>query len=199
MTSTASITLPEGDFRGFIFDNDGTLACSMHLHHRAWQAAFEKQGAPFTFTWPMFMEYAGMGATETVNRLNSRFKATLDPVLVATEQQLFVDRNFNQITPNAPVVALARQVAARYPVAVASGGIREVVLRTLQVIGVSDLFPVVVSVDDVARGKPAPDCFLLAAEKMGVAPAHCLVIEDGDLGEAAALAAGMTCLRVEPR
>ena len=68
--------------------------------------------------------------------------------------------------------------------------------RTLQTIGVSDLFPVVVTVEDVAHGKPAPDLFLLAAERMGVAPADCLVFEDSLLGITAAERAGMGAVLV---
>jgi HAD superfamily hydrolase (TIGR01509 family) len=98
------------------------------------------------------------------------------------------------------VVALARQAVARgLKVAVASGGSRKHVQTTLRAIGVETLFPVVVVSEDVSRVKPAPDLFLLAAKKLGVAPASCLVIEDSPRGREAADAAGMACLLVESR
>jgi HAD superfamily hydrolase (TIGR01509 family) len=61
------------------------------------------------------------------------------------------------------------------------------------------LFPVVVTPEDVAHGKPAPDMFLLAARKMGVPPAECLVFEDAEPGIQAAAAAGMKWVRVPSR
>jgi HAD superfamily hydrolase (TIGR01509 family) len=64
-------------------------------------------------------------------------------------------------------------------------------------IGVSDLFPIVVVAADVPRGKPEPDIFLLAAERMGVAPEHCLVFEDGQPGLVAAKRAGMQALFID--
>ena len=80
--------------------------------------------------------------------------------------------------------------------AVASGGIRRIVTQTLEAAGLSALFPVVVTADDVAHGKPAPDIFLLAAERLGVAPSACVVYEDGDLGLEAAQRAGMRAVDV---
>jgi HAD superfamily hydrolase (TIGR01509 family) len=67
----------------------------------------------------------------------------------------------------------------------------------LRTIGVSDLFSVVVTAEEVEHGKPAPDLFLLAAKRMGVSPEQCLVFEDGLLGILAAERAGMASVLVE--
>jgi beta-phosphoglucomutase-like phosphatase (HAD superfamily) len=78
---------------------------------------------------------------------------------------------------------------------VASSGSRERIRRSLEVTGLAPYFDDrIVSADDVAQGKPAPDLFLLAARRHGVAPASCAVIEDSPAGVTAARAAGMTCL-----
>jgi HAD superfamily hydrolase (TIGR01509 family) len=98
-----------------------------------------------------------------------------------------------------PVVAFARRVAQIHPVAVASGGTREIVERSLELTGLAKLFPVVVTACDVMHGKPSPDMFLLAAEMMGVAPGKCLVFEDAEPGMRAATAAGMQWVRVPSR
>ncbi|NJK90911.1 MAG: HAD family hydrolase [Blastochloris sp.] len=63
-----------------------------------------------------------------------------------------------------------------------SGGFRHIVEETLVTIGIRDLFPIVITPQDVQHGKPAPDMFLLAAEKMKVPPESCLVFEDGIVG-----------------
>jgi HAD superfamily hydrolase (TIGR01509 family) len=82
---------------------------------------------------------------------------------------------------------------------VASGGKRHHVRRSLRITGLEGLFSVVVTQEDVTRGKPDPEMFLLAAQRMGVSPRRCLVIEDSPLGLEAAKAAGMGSAWVEYR
>jgi len=84
-----------------------------------------------------------------------------------------------------------KQFHGTAPMAVASGGHREIVLKTLDALGLSQYFETVVAMEDVPRGKPSPDPFLEAARRMGVEPESCLVFEDGPLGIEAAKAAGM--------
>lgn len=184
------LCVPEGDFEGFIFDCDGTLAESMPVHHRAWHAALARYGASFDFHWELFNRRAGMTIERTVEELNVEFGLSLDPLAVAREQHAQYERLLAEVTPIPEVVEFARAHAGR-PLAVASGGVRHLVERTLELIGVSELFPVVVVAADVTHGKPAPDLFLLAAERLGVAPSKCLVFEDGALGILAAERAGM--------
>jgi len=80
--------------------------------------------------------------------------------------------------------------------AVASSTARTEVERRLSVAGLRHRFLVTVGGDEVARGKSAPDLFLLAAERLGVTPADCLVLEDSELGIRAAAAAGMTAVMI---
>jgi len=82
------------------------------------------------------------------------------------------------------------------PFAVVSGGRRFSVVGSLTAVGLLDLFPVIVGAEDYVHSKPAPDCFLLGAERLGVAPADCLVFEDTQLGIQAATAAGMASVLV---
>ncbi len=182
----------------FIFDCDGTLADSMPAHYDAWCFALTHCGAGFTFDEPTFYGLGGMPSWEIVDLLNRRHGTRLlnEDVMKAKEEGYL--RALAKVAPIPPVVelaGLARQ--AGKPAAVASGGIRPVVLQTLQAIGMADRFPVVVTADDVRRHKPSPDIFLLAAEKLGVSPERCLVLEDSPLGEQAARAAGMSCAMVK--
>ena len=80
--------------------------------------------------------------------------------------------------------------------AVASGSSREVVEKTLQILGVSDWFDDVISSNEVANGKPAPDVFLEAASRLDVDPVDCVVFEDARSGIIAARAAGMEVVAV---
>ncbi len=82
------------------------------------------------------------------------------------------------------------------PIAVASSSARERLERTLRPAGLSDVFGVTVAGDEVDNGKPAPDMFLAAAERLGVAPSRCVAVEDSAPGVRSALAAGMVTVAV---
>jgi HAD superfamily hydrolase (TIGR01509 family) len=191
------LTLPPGDFGAFIFDCDGTLADSMPLYHRAWRSALASSGATFDFSWELFVSRAGMTTLLTIEGLNQQFGTTLDALIVEGHQHAEYARLVDEVKPITQVVALAREHAGRVPMSVASGGTRVLVERTLGVLGIRELFDHVLVASDVPRGKPEPDLFLLAAERMGVAPERCLVFEDGEPGIVAAVRAGMQVVRVD--
>lgn len=190
-------SLPVREYSAFIFDCDGTLADSMPLHQQAWIHAFRKHGATFEFGWDLFMSRAGKTLELTVSELNAQFGLNLDPTRVAADQRAHYDALAPGVLALEEVVAFARdRASAGFPVSVASGGDATTVRQTLRTIGVSELFPVVVTAEEVTHGKPAPDLFLLAAQRMGVAPEHCLVFEDSLLGIEAAERAGMGAVLV---
>lgn len=184
-------------YDGYIFDCDGTLADSMPAHYRAWLFALEKCGARFTFDEEMFYGLGGMPTPKIVSLLNERYGCALDPATVAAAKEEGYLLAIDEIPPITAMVDLARRAAANSKgIAVASGGLRRVVLRTLESIGLGGFFPVIVTAEDVERHKPHPDIFLTAARRIGAAPDRCLVLEDSPLGEAAATAAGMDCLLI---
>ncbi len=96
-------------------------------------------------------------------------------------------------------VEAVRRIAADRPVAVASSAHRAVIDAALAATGLADAFPVVVSSDEVAHGKPEPDVYLEAARRLGREPSACLVVEDSKNGVRAATAAGMTVVLVPNR
>jgi HAD superfamily hydrolase (TIGR01509 family) len=185
------VDLPPGDFAAYIFDCDGTLIDSMPLHWHAWRAALTAAGATFEFTEAMHHEFAGMSIPEIVLACNERFGTALDPAAVERGREDYFFQHLSELQPVGPVVALARQAHGRIKLGVASGSARSVVLPELEHLGLTDLFPVIVTASDVARSKPFPDMFLRVAELLGVAPEKCLVFEDGQNGLEAAAAAGM--------
>jgi HAD superfamily hydrolase (TIGR01509 family) len=191
---------PPGDFAGYIFDCDGTLAASMHLHYRAWKQALADHGAKIDFTWELFLSHAGRGTEYFVSLMNRHHGEKLDPVTVAETQDRLLLQFHHTVEPVLEVVNFARKLALhRKPLAVASGGTRAAVTRTLEYIGVTDLFPVVVTIDDVVHGKPAPDSFLEAARRLAVPAQECLVLGDSILDIEGAKAAGMAWVKLEPR
>jgi HAD superfamily hydrolase (TIGR01509 family) len=90
-------------------------------------------------------------------------------------------------------------LAARYPLAVASSSNRELIELALALAGLSDAFRAVVSSEEVERGKPAPDVYLEAASRLGIAPQHCAAVEDSSNGIRSAHAAGMRVVAVPNR
>jgi HAD superfamily hydrolase (TIGR01509 family) len=181
----------EQDFAGFIFDCDGTIADSMPLHFRAWRAALAAHGATFEFTWDLHQRRAGKALEVIVEELNIEFGTRLDANAVArAEREMYLEL-LPMVRPVKPVVDLILSLAGRRSMAVASGSDLESVRGTLQALGLLELLPVVVTAFDVKHGKPAPDLFLLAAERIGVAPSDCVVFEDSALGIEAAERAGM--------
>jgi len=188
-------------FSAYIFDCDGTLAASMRLHHGAWENSVRRQiGENWSFPWDFFCTLGGMSTADTIAILEARygFKISIEKLL--PDYHAYLAEHVRETTPIPEVCAFARKMAtAGARLAVASGGFRKEVGEILEAIGVADIFPVVVTSEDVENCKPAPDIFLLAAEKLGVPASDCLVVEDSPKGFAAASAAGMAWLSVFPR
>ncbi|MBE6401715.1 MAG: HAD family phosphatase [Opitutales bacterium] len=188
-------------FSAYIFDCDGTLAASMKLHHAAWEYSVRRQvGESWAFPWDFFCTLGGMNTADTIAILENRygFKISIEKLL--PDYHAYLAEHICEVEPIPDVCAYARKLAARgAKLAVASGGFRKEVHEILKTIGVAELFPVVITSEDVANCKPAPDLFLLAAEKLGVPARECLVVEDSPKGFDAAEAAGMACMMVYPQ
>jgi HAD superfamily hydrolase (TIGR01509 family) len=185
------LSIPDHPFRGFIFDCDGTLVDSMPLHYQAWIASLKQHSAPFDFTEDYFYSKAGVREQDVVKLLNAEYGTALEPDSVADVKAKIFEEMIPQVSEVKPVADFARSIHGRYPMAVASGSEEHIVRGCLAANGLLDLFPIIITPRKVARGKPAPDMFLLAAEQMGLAAADCLVLEDGQSGVDAAIAAGM--------
>ena len=193
------MNIPKGEFDAYIFDHDGTLSLSMHVHFDGWIESFRKNGGNFEFTREIAQSYAGVGMHDTVKILNDRFGCEMDPEQVVLDQEHYFFNNIERVKPYDPVVNFAKNCKAEgKPIAVASGGVKETVVMTMNQIGITDLFDVIVTQDDVKNSKPAPDLFLLAAERMNIKPNKCLVFEDSQLGIEAANKAGMKSVFVQP-
>lgn len=193
------LTIPERDFSGYIFDLDGTLVDTMPLHYLAWEAALREAGLEGRLDEDYFYALGGVPSLKVAGLMGAHHGLTLDPTKVYLAKEEIFKASPHPLELITPVVDFARRVAATRPVAVASGGTRDVVESTLRKTGLAPLFPVVVTADDVVHGKPAPDMFLLAARRMGVPPGGCLVFEDGEPGIQAAKAAGMASVFVPSR
>jgi len=179
-----------------IFDLDGTLADTMPVHFRAWQEVAARHGLAFPES--RFYAMGGVPTSKIAATLIAEQGLMLDPATITQEKEEAVLRLFTEVRPIEAVVQIAERCRAAGPVAIASGGGRRMVERTLQQIGLGDFFPVIVAAEDTTRHKPEPDVFLEAARRMGVPPSICTVYEDTDLGLEAARRAGMRGVDVRP-
>jgi HAD superfamily hydrolase (TIGR01509 family) len=178
-----------------IFDCDGTLVDSEPLARTAWEQTL----VPYGYTVTEADVEACIGLP--FPRVHAYFADRValpdtDMTWAAFSTELFALID-TQLVPFEDAIGAARELRERgVPVAVASSSPRERLHRTLGRAGLLDAFDVTVAGDEVARGKPAPDMFLLAAERLGVEPRSCVVIEDSPPGVQAGVAAGMVTLAV---
>jgi beta-phosphoglucomutase family hydrolase len=190
------LKLPVGNFRAYLFDCDGTIVDSMPLHYIAWKAALGEWGCEFDEE--LFYAWGGKPTDVIISTLNEMNGLKM-PVeaLAQYKEELYFD-----LLPRLKAIPeVVEHIEARHgqlPFAVVSGGRRSSVVRSLTALGLLEKFETIVGADDYTRGKPAPDAFLLAAERLGVAPADCLVFEDTEIGIQAATAAGMASVKVPP-
>ncbi len=168
----------------------------MPAHFEAWCEALSIYGAGGIFKEDVFFAMGGRPTRDIVVEINDEYDLHLDPEAVALAKREAFLKRLQTLTLIDEVAIYAESLRGKVPMAVASGGTRMVVEKTLHVVGISDWFDEVVTADDVAEGKPAPDVFLKAAELLGVEPSRCLVLEDAPAGILAAQRAGMQVVAV---
>ena len=196
MASIGTLNLPDHGFDAVIFDCDGTLVDSMPAHFDAWCEALSLYGAGGVFKEDVFFAMGGRPTRDIVVELNDEYNLHLDPEAVAFAKREAFLKRLNCITLIDEVAAFADSLRGKIPMAIASGGSRMVVEKTLHIVGISDWFDEVVTADDVTEGKPAPDIFIKAAKLLGVAPHKCLALDDAPAGIMAAQRAGMQVVSI---
>jgi HAD superfamily hydrolase (TIGR01509 family) len=191
-----TLSLPEGEFRAYIFDCDGTVADSMPLHYIAWRNALAPWDCDFTES--LFYEWAGFSVTEIVRMLNERHGLNMPVEDVVRRKEEFYFQSLPDLKAVPEVLELINTSYGRIPFAVVSGSTRDSVTASLRSLGLAEKFEILICAGDYKKGKPDPEPFLLAAARLGVKPQSCLVFEDSEMGIAAARAAGMASVKVPP-
>jgi HAD superfamily hydrolase (TIGR01509 family) len=189
-----SLKLPDGDFKAYLFDCDGTVADSMPAHYIAWKRALDEQGA--TFTEQQFYGWGGLPAEAVIERLNREQGLHMVPAVVAERKEEFYYESLPELKAVPEVLEHVLEGYGRIPMAIVSGSTRESVVASLSALGLLDKFDTLVCAGDYVYGKPNPEPFLMAAERLGVPPQDCLVFEDAEPGIKAAQTAGMAWVRV---
>jgi beta-phosphoglucomutase len=178
-----------------VFDMDGVLADTYHAHYRSWLRMAEPAG--LTFTEAEFAPTFGRTSRETIatfwgdGRFNAAEIAALDDQKEAAFREI-IAVDFPAMPGARALLQSLRQ--AGFALAIGSSAPPANVEVVLAELGVRSLFGAIVTGSDVTRGKPDPQVFLLAAQRLGIAPARCVVVEDAPPGIAAAKAAGMAAI-----
>ena len=180
--------------RGLIFDCDGTLVDSMPLHWRAWDTVCKRHGIEFSEKRHYAM--GGIPSRKILAMLKEEQGLDFDPDEVSREKEAAYLPLMPEVGLIEPVVAIAREHRGRIPMAVATGGRTQFIRPLLERLDIADWFSALVTSDDVANPKPAPDTYLKAAALLGVPAEECRAFEDTDLGMDSIRAAGMEAVDV---
>lgn len=183
-------------YQAIIFDMDGTLVDSGQLHEVAWIETLNKYAIPIDR--PLMRSLAGVPTKDTIALLLKRFDCkalvSLDEMNDFKEAVVH-DKAGDYVKPTA-LAELAERYYGNRPMSVGTGAYTAEAKNMIEHCKLSHLIDHVVGADQVAAPKPAPDTFLRCAELMGIAPEHCVVFEDAQLGIEAARRAGMAAVDV---
>jgi beta-phosphoglucomutase len=182
--------------RALLLDFNGTLSDDEPLLCEIWQELFAEHGRPLRRE-DYFAELAGLADTEIATRWLGPDHPAL-PEVMAERVERYRARAADGSTVSRAARDAVRHAAARVPVGVVSGAARADVEAVLAAAGLADAISVLVTEEDVGRGKPDPEGYVRALELLGdeLRPGEVVVVEDSEAGVAAARAAEMQCVAV---
>jgi HAD superfamily hydrolase (TIGR01509 family) len=188
------LKLPDGIFKAYLFDCDGTVVDSMPLHYLAWKEALSEWNCEFPEE--LFYAWGGLPVAEIIATLNTQQGLTMPVEEVQRRKEELYFEILPQLKAVPEVLEVIKASYGQIPFVVVSGSTRDSVTRSLETVGLLDKFDTLVCAGDYTRSKPDPEPFLIAAERLGVAPKDCLVFEDTEMGIQAATAAGMASVKI---
>jgi beta-phosphoglucomutase-like phosphatase (HAD superfamily) len=183
-------------FAALIFDMDGVIIDSEPRHERAFLDVFQELGYAETHGMDFPSYYGRSDRALWLDFIDKHRPSWSLEELTDWKQRRFLELIRHEEPIFAELPELLGKLAPVYRLGVASGSFHPVIDQVLAMKNLRRFFPVVVSVEDVSRGKPAPDVFLRAAELLNVNPHRCCVIEDASAGVDAALTAGMAVIAI---
>ncbi len=188
--------MPAGSARAVLWDMDGVVADTATLHFRAWQAAFAERGV--RFTKEDFQRTFGQRNDNIIRSVMGEDVPDKEMQAISGEkEEKFRTEARRHVAAFPGVLPLMQALRERgFRMAVASSAPVENLRLLIEKLDIGRYLDAVVTAEDVARGKPDPQIFLLAAERLGVPPQDCVVIEDAVAGVAAAKRAGTRCIAV---
>ncbi len=185
------------NIKACIFDFDGTIIVSEHVHMKAWEdlAAEEKKDLPAGF----LEESVGMSDLQLVKILAKAWNQSPgEEQILERKRHFYLIRCPNESSVVPGVVEAIRDLASRQvPMAVATSSARPEVEPVLIRLGIANIFQSICTVEDVTHPKPHPEIYQLAAMRLGVSPGDCLAFEDSIAGVGSARAAGCALVTMQ--
>jgi len=179
--------------KAVLWDLDGVLVDTAPFHFQAWQELFQSLGKGFADV--DFRRTFGLRNDAILRDILGELTAAEVERLAQRKEELYRDKVEGRVTAIPGAIDLLRRLQRRgSKIAIVSSTPRENVRVVLRSLGLEGAFEAVVAEEDAPKGKPDPQGFLLAAEKLGVEAGECVVIEDAPGGVEAAKRAGMRCI-----
>jgi beta-phosphoglucomutase family hydrolase len=205
LTLKNNVVIVEGDFlfyvwrqsrRTILWDMDGVISDSYSLHFAAWQETLAKRG--IKFAKEDFTKLFGTRNDFIVRSIMGREFPEKDVKIVVQEkEETFRRKATGNIKPFPGVARLLNSLRkGNFKLGLASSAPKENIDLAVSQLNLTGIFNCIVSGQEVSEGKPNPQIYLLAAQKLGVFPGDCVVVEDSPLGVKAAKTAGMKCLAI---
>ncbi len=188
--------MPEDEFEAVIWDLDGVIADTGIYHCRAWQEVFSKRGV--SFTEEDFKSRFGKRNDTIIRSVLGESISPEELDIIAREKEETIRRLIaGNIKPLPGAIELLRSLKQHsLKMAIASSAPPENIQIIIQGLDIEDCFQAIAWGQEVDEGKPSPQIFWLAAQKLGGKPGNCVVMEDAVVGVAAAKSAGMKCVAV---
>ncbi len=189
--------------KGVIFDMDGTITLTENLHHQAFAAIFKRYGIHYSLQ-DHLARFAGAGSKAIFTTIFAENRKKMNEgdreACIQEKRDLytkFVQETEIKTVPGAPIFIKRIHDAGLKNIIATGNSNLDIVRSILKRVGLDVYFPDIVSITEVAHGKPFPDVFLEAARRMGCAPNECVVLEDAVNGVESARSAHIRCIAFE--
>jgi len=185
--------------KAVIFDLDGVIVSTDQYHYQAWKKMSDEEGIKFNET--INNRLRGVSRMESLEIILEKAERTYTPeekIVLAERKNTYYRESLSEVKPDDLLPGAKHTIdeLKKRGVKIAIGSSSKNTPTILKQIGLADAFDAVADGNDITRSKPDPEVFLLAAERLGVPPEECLVVEDAEAGVQAAIAGGMNVAAV---